>query len=285
LILKLTKEGFLLKQRVISAAVLISLVIACMIISPYTRILMFTAAAVLSVRELKNVFRLRDVKYVDWVVYAFIGGEAALTTAGLSAGVSFVYYLAVVFAAMFCVMLAGIVKADVHGPGAVATMSTLLYPMFPYAAITYIGVSRGWESVFILACLSTWICDSAALFGGKAFGKHKVAPYVSPHKTVEGCISGAVSAIPTGIICFYIIKALDTYGVVLVPMWLCIATALVASTFGQVGDLAASLLKRMVGIKDYSNLIPGHGGMMDRSDSLLFSIPVAWFCLYVFNVL
>jgi phosphatidate cytidylyltransferase len=68
-------------------------------------------------------------------------------------------------------------------------------------------------------------------------------------------------------------------------MWLCIVTALVASSFGQVGDLAASLLKRMVGIKDYSNLIPGHGGMMDRADSLLFSIPVAWFCLYMANAL
>lgn len=274
-----------MKQRVISAAVLISLVIACMIISPYTRILMFTAAAVLSVRELKNVFRLKDISYVDWVVYAFIGGEAALTTAGLTSGIGFVYYLAVLFAAMFCVMTAGIVKGAVHGPGAMATMGTLLYPMFPYAAITYIGVSRGWQAVFILACLSTWICDSAALFGGKAFGRHKVAPYVSPHKTVEGCISGVISAVPTGAICYFIIKSLGGFGVTLVPMWLCIVVCVVASSFGQVGDLAASLLKRMAGIKDYSDLIPGHGGMMDRADSLLFSIPVAWFCLYAANAL
>lgn len=274
-----------MKQRVISATVLIALVIACMAISPYTRILLFTAAAVLSVRELKNVFRLRDTEYVDWVVYAFIGGEAALTTAGLTAEVGFVWYLALMFAAMFCAMTVGIVKEKVHGPGAVATLATLLYPMFPYAAITYIGVSKGWAAVFIIACLSTWICDSAALFGGKAFGRHKVAPYVSPHKTVEGCVSGAVSAVPTGVICYFIIKALGSSGVELVPMWLCIVTALVASSFGQVGDLAASLLKRMVGIKDYSNLIPGHGGMMDRADSLLFSIPVAWFCLYMANAL
>lgn len=68
-------------------------------------------------------------------------------------------------------------------------------------------------------------------------------------------------------------------------MWLCVTASLVASSFGQVGDLAASLLKRMVGIKDYSNLIPGHGGMMDRADSLLFSIPVAWFCLYIAGAL
>jgi phosphatidate cytidylyltransferase len=63
------------------------------------------------------------------------------------------------------------------------------------------------------------------------------------------------------------------------PLWLCVVTALVASTMGQIGDLAESLIKRMIGVKDFSNLIPGHGGMFDRADSLLFSIPTAYICL------
>ena len=62
-------------------------------------------------------------------------------------------------------------------------------------------------------------------------------------------------------------------------LWVCITVAVISSTLGQFGDLAASLFKREAGIKDYSNLIPGHGGMMDRADSLLFSIPTAWFCI------
>ena len=125
--------------------------------------------------------------------------------------------------------------------------------------------------------------DSAAATGngGKAFGIHKLAPYVSPHKTVEGAVWGAVSAFPTGVLCFYLLRFLHSP----VDMLTCIVVSLIACSFGQVGDLAASLLKRMVGIKDYSNLIPGHGGMMDRADSLLFSIPVAWFCLYAANAL
>lgn len=95
---------------------------------------------------------------------------------------------------MFFATMAGILDEKVHGPGALCTEGILLYPMFLYAAITYIGVSDGWIATFVIACLGTWICDSFALFGGKAFGKHKVAPYVSPHKTVEGCICGALSS-------------------------------------------------------------------------------------------
>ena len=115
--------------------------------------------------------------------------------------------------------------------------------MFLYAAITYIGVSEGWIATFVIACLATWVCDSFALFGGKAFGRHKVAPYVSPHKTVEGCICGALSSLPTGVISYYLLGALGVHNV---PLWLCVAASLAASSFGQVGDLAASLLKRMV---------------------------------------
>ena len=64
-----------------------------------------------------------------------------------------------------------------------------------------------------------------------------------------------------------------------VPLWLCVLTCLVSSSMGQIGDLVESLIKRMIGVKDFSNLIPGHGGMFDRADSLLFSIPTAYLCL------
>lgn len=71
----------------------------------------------------------------------------------------------------------------------------------------------------------------------------------------------------------------------IVPFWLCVVTALLASTMGQIGDLAESLVKRMIGVKDFSNLIPGHGGMFDRADSLLFSIPTAYLCLTVAGII
>ena len=114
---------------------------------------------------------------------------------------------------------------------------------------------------------------------GKWFGKHKVAPLVSPNKTVEGCVTGAVSSLFVGLIVYFIFKDQHTLSV-----WLCMGTAFLASTMGQIGDLAESLLKRMIGVKDFSNLIPGHGGMFDRADSLLFSIPTAYLCLFLANI-
>ena len=130
----------------------------------------------------------------------------------------------------------------------------------------------------VLAAFSTWLCDAFALFGGMAFGKHKLAPSVSPKKTVEGCICGAIAGALTGVALYFIPFACKD-----IPLWLCVLTCFIASSMGQIGDLAESLVKRMIGIKDFSALIPGHGGLFDRADSLLFSIPTAYLCLFVFG--
>ena len=102
-------------------------------------------------------------------------------------------------------------------------------------------------------------------------------PEVSPHKTLAGFICGAISAAVAGVGLYFALRG--SFPAVTLPC--CVITAFVASSFGQVGDLAASLIKRMSGFKDYSHLIPGHGGVMDRVDSLLFSVPAAYFCLYI----
>ena len=270
-----------MKQRVISAAVLIVIVLACMIISPYTRVLLIAAAAIISIKEMINVNKLNGNISSNWVLYGYFICHAVLCALSIKMYIPLIYFVALAFFAMFCAMFDGIIKEPIHGKGAMATLAVIMYPLFPYAAVCMIVISKNWLAVVIIACLATWICDSFALFGGSRFGKHKVAPYVSPNKTVEGCITGAISSIVSGIISFLILLALGTH----ISIWLCMLISLVASTFGQVGDLAASLLKRMVSLKDYSNLIPGHGGMMDRADSLLFSIPVTWFMLYIASAL
>jgi phosphatidate cytidylyltransferase len=118
----------------------------------------------------------------------------------------------------------------------------------------------------------TWVCDSAAMFGGRLIGGAKLAPTISPGKTRAGAIAGLVGGTVIGAV--FALLVFPRVGVTLgiVPA---IMLALVLSVIGQIGDLAESLLKREAGVKDSSTLIPGHGGVLDRLDSLYFAIPVA----------
>jgi phosphatidate cytidylyltransferase len=112
--------------------------------------------------------------------------------------------------------------------------------------------------------------DSAAYYLGCRFGKHKLYAAVSPNKSIEGAIGGILGSLAGA----FIAKAVF-FPQISVP--LCILTAVVVGMAGQLGDLFESLLKRSCGVKDSGNIIPGHGGVLDRLDSILFAAPVIWF--------
>ena len=125
----------------------------------------------------------------------------------------------------------------------------------------------------LVPLVAAFCSDSAALFTGMACGKHKLSPLVSPHKTVEGAVGGLVGGV-LGMVIFRIIFYLCT----LQPLHIggCILMGLVGALMGQLGDLSFSAIKRQYGIKDYGRLLPGHGGVLDRFDSVLFAAPVLW---------
>ena len=118
-------------------------------------------------------------------------------------------------------------------------------------------------SIFI----GIWVCDSAAFFGGTALGKHKLFPRVSPNKSWEGAIFGFLFAVIIMILLKPVILNFLSWANI-------IFMGVIIGTVGQIGDLIESLIKRDAGVKDSSNLIPGHGGIFDRFDSLLFTAPV-----------
>jgi phosphatidate cytidylyltransferase len=128
----------------------------------------------------------------------------------------------------------------------------------------------GYLIISILA--SIWICDSAAYFIGSAYGKHKLFPCVSPNKSWEGAVAGFVFAV-AGMIASheFILDFMELKDV--------IAIGFIVGLFGQIGDLIESLLKRDAHVKDSSSIIPGHGGILDRFDSLLFTAPVVYLYL------
>ncbi len=133
--------------------------------------------------------------------------------------------------------------------------------------------------VFFLPVALTWLADTAAYFGGRVLGKRKLSPVISPNKTVEGALSALVAG-PVGAL-FYGFVPLPALGASLgVPGLL--GLGLVVAVAATLGDLAESALKRECGVKDSSSLLPGHGGLLDRMDSLLWSIPAACVFLLAF---
>ncbi|MGQ9819643.1 MAG: phosphatidate cytidylyltransferase [Candidatus Kapaibacteriales bacterium] len=128
-------------------------------------------------------------------------------------------------------------------------------------------ITDNWSFLFFISILgSIWICDSFAYFIGTAFGKHKLAPSVSPKKSWEGAIAGVIGAI----LSFYLF---DTLFELSIKKGFLLLFSFVVGIIGQLGDLAESKIKRDFNVKDSSNLLPGHGGLLDRLDSIIFVYP------------
>ena len=138
------------------------------------------------------------------------------------------------------------------------------------------------DGVYLLlfAFFASWMTDIFAYFVGSKFGKHKLCPKISPKKTVEGAVGGLVFCVISFVV--YALIA-NKVGGVSINIALIILVGVITSIFSQLGDLAASTVKRAFGIKDYGNLIPGHGGIMDRFDSIIAVSPILLVAQTVFN--
>jgi phosphatidate cytidylyltransferase len=139
-------------------------------------------------------------------------------------------------------------------------------------------IGRNW--VF-LAIFTSFGCDSAAYFIGSVFGKHKMAPEISPKKSWEGCIGGLFGAVLVSL--FFVLNTPLSVSQYL-NWWQLVIIGLLVSVFGQLGDLVESLFKRNTGVKDSGNLFPGHGGMLDRIDSLVFAAIVVYYAAVLFKL-
>lgn len=128
------------------------------------------------------------------------------------------------------------------------------------------------QFIVLLPLLAAWGADTCALFAGMLFGKHKLAPVVSPKKTVEGAVGGVVGGAVLVLIAALIMNALMGLEM---PVWAALVLGAAGAVLGEVGDLSFSVIKRQTGIKDYGHIFPGHGGVLDRFDSVLFVAPFA----------
>ncbi len=281
-----------LTQRVAFAAIAIPIALGVVYVGGWPLVGVVSLAAALGARELFDFARRQGVQplgrtglfsaaLLPALTYLHLSGIADLATWGWFLGGLWV--VAVLTVALFR-------RAPGERPFA-ATAATLFGALYPGALASFlIPIRHGaygtmsWAGAWLVffPLVITWVCDTAAMFGGKAIGGRKLWPAISPGKTWAGSICGVAGALAT--VPLLNLLVLERVGVAL-PIGEGLLFAAVLSVVGQVGDLAESLFKREVGVKDSSALIPGHGGVLDRFDSLYFVLPVSAALYRLFGVL
>jgi len=181
---------------------------------------------------------------------------------------------------LLCFAYAVFSKGKIEFIPTATTVASCIYVVFGFSCIL---VLRDWEYggfIFLLPFLSAWVSDSAAYFTGKALGKTKLIPDVSPNKTVEGAAGGVTVTAIFMVVYGLIVRFAFEVGVNFVGL---ILLGVMLSVVSMIGDLIASLIKRHYKIKDYSHIFPGHGGVLDRFDSVLATAPITFIVLTVFT--
>lgn len=277
-----------MRQRAISSIGVILIGLIPALLGDWVFATVFTVIAVVAYREAIAITipAFTPLKHIGTVLVVLAGLLAAIDSG--SRGFALVCVLAVGVPLVGAVFIHDSQAIELWG----ATTATTLYLALPaYAAIDlrnttnvpardWIGnlasilpgvssATGGGLAWFLFALFITWLSDTFAYLVGKPWGRHRLMPRVSPNKTIEGAIGGLAAAAFTAIIC-------DTWFGMEIGFGPAIVIGLVLGAAGQIGDLSESMLKRMRGVKDSSNLIPGHGGMLDRIDALIFVIVAAW---------
>ncbi len=284
-------------KRVLTAVVLIPIVLAILIFAPiWLYGIVVAAVAVLATREYLAMlpsFGLTSYRAVAYIFLALSFGLAISTATLAEAGA---YLMGTFFLTMALMMVSGpvfLVLAMRHPelpkamPSAAASFLARPYITLPLVGLVSLRSGPMWWYLVFYLLVTVWVGDIFAYYTGRAIGRHKLAPRISPGKTWEGAVASLVSATVIGALVLH-------YGNALVPMRLhppnmprvpftnyplvnVILLSAGINIAAQLGDLVESMIKRGAGVKDSGTLLPGHGGMLDRIDALLFGALVLWY--------
>jgi phosphatidate cytidylyltransferase len=261
-------------QRLLTGIVFVGLIVGATLYSPYAFLGLLMLIACGGMYEYYRIVYKSNLKFAQYLYMAF-GVMLVSSRHWLSLQV-IPYLLAIVFALSAISVL---LSKDRSWKNVGYLLSGILYIALPLA-LFYSSVFRGFENLsqeyypylalnlFILI----WSSDTFAYLSGKAFGKHKLFESVSPKKTWEGLIGGAILTIAFSLLLSYFWD---------IPYQVNIVVALCTVVFGVLGDLVESMLKREFDIKDSGKILPGHGGILDRFDALFISLPFTTFCYYL----
>lgn len=251
-----------MKTRIISALIMLPLLVVVYIRGPLLWALAF-AIAVMGVTELYKGFENKGIKPCKIIG---IGSIVGLYAVVVWAGEVYFYTLWLALTLIACFLM--LFKEGFEMEDSMATLLGIIYLGLLSAHIVLLDQTSKGAMVFaaILIAVGT---DVFAYFTGLLLGRHKLCPSISPKKTVEGALGGLV-----GSVVFCSLFGFLVFGE---SIWHFVIIGLLGSIVAQIGDLSASIFKRKMGIKDFGNLIPGHGGILDRFDSLLFTATFVYY--------
>jgi len=256
--------------RILTAVLLIPTIV-CLVLwaSPY-----LLGAITLAIIEigLWEFFRLAEscgAHACRFLGYVF---AAVVVVSSLAADMPILTLAALVLLLMAVMGTAMKSSADLSGYLLAVSSSVfgIIYIAVPLSLLVWICLRTGGRQATLFALIVVWVGDSSAFFAGRKWGRHKLSPRISPGKTWEGSVASLLGAMLAGLVfAHYFWRATGFIEVVIL--------AAVVNVAAQIGDLAESALKRGAGVKDSSQLVPGHGGVLDRIDALLFAAPVLWY--------
>lgn len=261
------------RTRLISGIVLVALAILFIISGGYVLLCSTLVISLIGMFELYRVFQMQKSPLA-------IAGYLAVAVFYANLRWDFVNDPLVIFMAYMIVLMFVYVFSypKYRANQVMAAFFGLFYVGVMLSYVYQIRMLDGGVYLAFLIFLSSWGCDTFAYCVGKLIGKHKMSPILSPKKSVEGAVGGVVgAALLTALYCMILRQPmkLDTAGIIILA-----AIAAVAGLISMVGDLTASAIKRNYDIKDYGKLIPGHGGIMDRFDSMIITAPIIYYLAY-----
>ncbi|MFY7944791.1 MAG: phosphatidate cytidylyltransferase [Crocinitomicaceae bacterium] len=267
-----------LATRSITGVIFGIVVIGSILWNPYVHALVFSIFMVLGLLEFYRLFKNHQIVSVSKEIGLFIGIFIFLLLVGVSMKLLPIISISVIFPLFFTLILNELWKKKEHP---IINISVLVFGVIYIVLPFYLTIDLNLRSTTYLPTVVgmyflIWTNDSFAYFSGRLFGKRKLFERISPKKTWEGTIGGVIFTLIVG----YIIGAFINRGEEL--FW--IVSAVIIAPCAIYGDLLESLFKRSLNIKDSGNILPGHGGILDRFDAVLFTIPFfyCWTIIYTY---
>lgn len=304
-------------KRVVTGAVIFVLMCVGIVLQGWVLRLMLLAAALTSMNEMYRAMKKSGARPVEWAGYfscalaAFLQAASAefarADSGSWAAALNRVLPLegvnapaAALAAGLLLGLTAVVLRGKVDYDSLTATVVPMVYPGFLFSlmfSLQDFAPTALATAALMLSFFLASVNDVFALFSGMALGRHKLSPEISPKKTIEGSVGGLIASVAFAVLIAVVVDRLQGsmsfalpcgFGAagaeeVSFPPLAFAALGLVAGVFSQAGDLTASLVKRRFGVKDYGTIFPGHGGMMDRFDGILFCAAAVWMFFHLFR--